>query len=123
MDRIRVQTLPDCESRQTSIWYFFAKEFGESSYEGKQMTVTVRVADAPSGIRCQKNSDAYRKGCYGKLSSTAGSSDKEWPLECLSRVMENYHARFLGGLGLVTAPGYPTSNVTMGGEYEDLVNF
>ncbi len=26
---------------------------------------------------------------------------------CLSRVTGNCHARFLGGLGLVTAPGYP----------------
>jgi hypothetical protein len=30
-----------------------------------------------------------------------------WPLKGLSRVMGNYHARFLGGLGLATAPGYP----------------
>ena len=29
--------------------HIFAKEFGESSYEGKQMTVPVRLADAPSG--------------------------------------------------------------------------
>jgi hypothetical protein len=28
-------------------------------------------------------------------------------LKGLSRVMGNYHARFLGGLGLATAPGYP----------------
>jgi len=27
----------------------------------------------------------------------------------LSRVMGNYHARFLGGLGLATAPGYPVT--------------
>jgi hypothetical protein len=27
----------------------------------------------------------------------------------LSRVMGNYQARFLGGLGLVTAPGYPVA--------------
>jgi hypothetical protein len=30
-----------------------------------------------------------------------------WPLKGLSHVMGNYHARFLGGLGLATAPGYP----------------
>jgi len=30
-----------------------------------------------------------------------------WLLKGLSRVMGNYHARFLGGLGLATAPGYP----------------
>jgi glutathione reductase (NADPH) len=42
------------------------------------------------------------------VNETAGSSDKEWPLECLSRVPGNLHARFLGGLELVTAPGYPT---------------
>ena len=40
MDRIRVQTLPDCESRQTSIWCSFAREFEESFYEGKQMTAS-----------------------------------------------------------------------------------
>jgi hypothetical protein len=28
-------------------------------------------------------------------------------LKGLTRVMGNYHARLLGGLGLVTAPGYP----------------
>jgi len=27
--------------------------------------------------------------------------------KCLSRVRGNLHARFLGGLGLETAPGYP----------------
>ena len=27
--------------------------------------------------------------------------------KCLSRVRGNSHARFLGGLGLETAPGYP----------------
>jgi hypothetical protein len=30
-------------------------------------------------------------------------------LKGLSRVMGNYHARFLGGLGPVMAPGYPVS--------------
>jgi hypothetical protein len=29
------------------------------------------------------------------------------PLKGLSCVMGNYHAQFLGGLGLATAPGYP----------------
>jgi len=48
------------------------------------------------------------KAVVESLSITAGSSDKEWPLECLSRVLGNSHARFLGGLELVTAPGYPT---------------
>ena len=33
------------------------------------------------------------------LSITAGSSDKEWPLECLSRVLGNSHAAFLKGEG------------------------
>ena len=45
------------------------------------------------------------------VNETAGSSDKEGPLECLSRVLGNSHARFLGGLELVTAPGYPTCDV------------
>ena len=39
---------------------------------------------------------------------TAGSSHKERPRKCLSRVRGNSHARFLGGWGLVTVPGYPT---------------
>jgi hypothetical protein len=30
-----------------------------------------------------------------------------WPLKGLSRVMGNYHARFLGGLGAAMSPGYP----------------
>jgi len=34
-------------------------------------------------------------------------------LKCLSRVMGNSHARFLGGLGLATASGYPTSLESM----------
>ena len=64
-DRIRVQTLPDCESRQTSIWCSFAREFEESFYGGKQMTASCfddRCAFRP--VYCQKTSGAYRKGCY-----------------------------------------------------------
>jgi hypothetical protein len=30
-----------------------------------------------------------------------------WPLKGLSRMTVTCHVRFLGGLGLVTAPGYP----------------
>jgi hypothetical protein len=39
---------------------------------------------------------------------------QRWLKKGLSRVMGNYHARFLGGLGLATAPGYPVFDVIEG---------
>ncbi len=47
----------------------------------------------------------YRK--VGVNFTPAGGPTRERLLGGLSRVMGNYHARFLGGLGLATAPGYP----------------
>ena len=109
-DRIRVQTLPDCESRQTSIWCPFAREFEESFYEGKQMTASCfddRCALRP--IYARRLQVRIAKAVMESLCITAGSSDKEGPLECLSLMMGNLHTRFLGGLELVTAPDYPTN--------------
>ena len=39
--------------------------------------------------------------------TTGSPYNRGWPLKGLSRVMENCHARFLGGLGPAMAPGYP----------------
>ena len=39
--------------------------------------------------------------------TTGSSLCRGWLLKGLSCVMGNYHAQFLGGLGLATAPGYP----------------
>ncbi len=47
----------------------------------------------------------YRK--VGVNFTPAGDPTRDRLLGGLSRVMGNYHARFLGGLGLATAPGYP----------------
>jgi hypothetical protein len=41
-----------------------------------------------------------------------------WSFKGLSRVMGNYHARFLEGLGLATAPGYPVF-----GQREDYIPY
>lgn len=41
---------------------------------------------------------------------TGSLHNRKRPLKCLSRVRGNSHARFLGGLGLETAPGYPAKN-------------
>ena len=62
------------------------------------------VCHAPSTRRVLAAS-VYRKGdCFV---ITGSPLCRGWPLKGLSRVMGNYHARFLGGLGLATAPGYP----------------
>ncbi len=47
----------------------------------------------------------YRK--VGVNFTPTGGPIRACLLGGLSRVMGNYHARFLGGLGLATAPGYP----------------
>jgi len=47
----------------------------------------------------------YRK--VGVNFTPAGNPIRAHLLGGLSRVMGNYHARFLEGLGLATAPGYP----------------
>jgi hypothetical protein len=39
--------------------------------------------------------------------TTGSPHNRGWPSKGLSRVMGNYHARFLGGLGPAMAPGYP----------------
>jgi hypothetical protein len=89
-DRIRVQTLPDCESRQTSIWCPFAREFEESFYEGKQMTASILMTNAPSGNYENRKSIPWKtvqkdvrrlqvriaKAVIGCLRITAGSSRK-----------------------------------------------
>ncbi len=49
----------------------------------------------------------YRK--VGVNFTPTGGPIRACLLGGLSRVMGNYHARFLGGLGLATAPGYPVS--------------
>jgi len=38
-----------------------------------------------------------------------GVPKRSIPLKCLSRMMGNYHVRFLGELGRETARAYPTS--------------
>jgi len=52
--------------------------------------------------------------CIAKVIDTFNSGsphNRGWPLKGLSRVMGNYLARFLGGLGPVMAPGYPVYQV------------
>ncbi len=48
----------------------------------------------------------YRKGDRD-FWITGSPLCRGWPLKGLSRVMGNYHARFLGGLGSEMTPGYP----------------
>ena len=43
--------------------------------------------------------------------TTGSPHNRGWPSKGLSRVMGNYHARFLGGLGPAMAPGYPVYQV------------
>ena len=46
---------------------------------------------------------------YRNENMKAGLPNQGMPLGGLSRVMGNYHSRFLGGLGLATVPGCPTA--------------
>src|ERR1700737_2627202 len=47
------------------------------------------------------------KGAWGAFRVPGSVTYRYWPLYCSSRVMGNYHARFLGGWARATAPGYP----------------
>ena len=90
------------------------------------MTATVWSADAPFGrhtnwksINWRQVRDAVRRlqvRIAKAVTKQPGGPIRARLNECLSRMTGNYHARFLGGLGLSTAPGYPVSKILMKGE-------
>ena len=51
------------------------------------------------------------KGARGTFRVPGSVPYRCWPLYCSSRVMGNYHARFLGGWVRATAPGYPPLDI------------
>ena len=63
------------------------------------MTVPVRLADAPSGSKCQKISDAYRKGCYGKFMHNSRVFRQEMAFGMLEPCAGKLACTVLRGLG------------------------
>ena len=57
--------------------------------------------------RVQRLRVSIAKGARGAFRVPGSVTYRCWPLYCSSRVMGNYHARFLGGWARATAPGYP----------------
>jgi hypothetical protein len=55
----------------------------------------------------QRRRMCIAKGARGAFRVPGSVTYRYWPLYCSSRVMGNYHARFLGGWARATAPGYP----------------
>jgi len=55
--------------------------------------------------------NAWQSHAHGVLRGiTGGASHREVLSECLSRMMGNYHVRFLGGKGAVRPLTYPVNH-------------
>ena len=66
---------------------------------------TVKQIHASSHLKVRKLQMRIAKVVHIRI--TGSPLCRGWPSRGLSRVMENYHARFLGGLGIAISPGYP----------------
>ena len=88
----------------TSIGCFVARKLVEPILGGKanEATLCEPCALHRMGFGCQCVSQRWLE-----FSVTGSLLCRGRPLKGLSRVMGDYHARFLGGLGPVMAPGYP----------------
>ena len=117
-NRLDRETVSRPERVQTSDRCFGARESGELLKEGKHMRISEEI-HASCRPRLNWNGIAWNtvekkvKELQMRIAQavrnrmTGSLQNRKRLAKCLSRVRGNSHARFLGGLGLETAPGYP----------------
>ena len=69
-----------------------------------------RLMDLPPP--CELAASQYRVGLLCCCNKAASSSFKGGVIECSSRVMRKYQARFLEGRATARSPGYSAENLT-----------
>ena len=104
-NRLDRETVSRPERVQTSVRCFGARESGELLKEEKQMRISEEIH---ASCRLNKVKELQMRIAQAIRNRMTGSLHNRKRLaKCLSRVRGISHARFLGGLGLETAPGYP----------------